>query len=71
MSASTFDNTNSAPGPPFDVVLDVGAFSVVEVIRAGALECSILVVTFRDAACAALGSSDIFKHLRDRKKEKK
>lgn len=57
------DKTNSPPAPPLwdDVVLDVGAFSVVEFISAGALVCSIRVIgaAFRDAACAALGSNAI------------
>lgn len=60
MSESTLERTNSAPAPPFDVVLDVGAFNVVDAINAGpALVCTILLIASRDAACAALGKSAI------------
>jgi hypothetical protein len=67
MSASTLDNTNSAPGPPLDVVLEVGAFSVVDATSAGAPVCRNLVVAFRDAACADLGNNAISQHLQNTK----
>lgn len=53
----------------FDVVFDVGVFSVVEVIKVGVFECSIFVVIFCDIVCVVLGSSDIFKYFGDRKEK--